>query len=303
MGDYASFNLCRVMVVFPYFILLLLYAVFRADSVGLFVAANLVGLSFATLVAIIRSLRLLPTHRFAARRSKEIIRFGFVSHLGTLASSETLRLDLVVVALILNANSLGMYTIASSVMFLPRLVGQSIGIVALTEQSASSVTGRKSVAARRFRQCVLLTVPTVMGLCIASPFIIQLAFGSEFAGATKAAVLLAIGGGVVSVRRVLADSLRGIGDQRFSTISEVISLLLSMLLIVPLIRWWGLEGAAAAFLVSHLTSLIIIMPVSITRLNIPPSALIPNRGDLEQVAQKILAIRNQTFHAVNDGLK
>jgi O-antigen/teichoic acid export membrane protein len=277
---FAAYNLCRIMWVFPYLILVLICLPLGRQSVDFVVFANLFGLILSFLLgAVIVLTRVrprLPTKHLAGMSLK----YGLVVHLGTIASSDTLRIDLMMIALLLAPRDVGIYTAASTVMVLPRLIGLSIGSVSLTEQAASTQSLGRELAARRFRQCVVVTGALIVCISAVSHHLMVFAFGHEFRDAGRTAAILVIGGGLVSVRRVLADCLRAAGHQLTSTMSEVGNLLLSAVLLFPAVKLWGLEGAAIAFTTAHLVSFVLLVPVTIDRIGVSAASLVPGRQDV-----------------------
>ena len=277
-GRFWAYNICRLLWLVPYIILLTWFWVFGPQSVTALLIANIITVSVSSLATIGLVLAEIKPTRFSRTLSREVFNFGLVVHLGTLASSETLRLDLMMVALLLSPSDLGIYVAASSIMFLPRLIGQSVGSVSLTERT-SETEGTRGLIARRFRQTALMTGAVALVLVVISPVLMTVAFGQEFSGAGLAAAILVIGGAIVSVRRVLADSMRGAGHHVVSTRCEFLSLILSLVLLKPAIDRWGVEGAAVAFALAHLASFLVLLACSRRSLGLTGASLIPRWRD------------------------
>jgi O-antigen/teichoic acid export membrane protein len=291
LGAFAGYNACRLLLVVPYFILLIGFFALDHRSVWAVALANLAGVvvsAFVALGLLIRRVRpTLPTRSL----TRDVLRYGAVVHIGTIASSETLRLDLTMVALVVAPHDLGIYTAASSIMFLPRLIGQSIGIVALTEKTSSDAESPSKLAAYRFRQTALLTGAVVLGLVALSDTIMDVAFGPEFGSAGLTASILTVGGGIVSIRRVLADCLRRANEHLSSTIAEVLGFLLSLVLLYPAVAGWGLIGAAASFTIAHLASFALLLVLAQRKLDLAWRDLLPGWRDSVDMAQSMLPTR------------
>lgn len=194
-----------------------------------------------------------------APSTQDSLRFGLRSLLGTFTSFEQLQLDQAIVGLALSTQLLGLYVVAIAFSNLPRLVGQSIGVVAFPAVA-------RAAAERRARQAVLRFFVTgtlacslvVVALELAIPAILPIFFGEEFREAVPVAQILLIGALCQSVRRILSDSARGAGHPLLGTIAEVSSwavLLPAVLLLAPT---HGLSGIAVSFCIASGASLAVV---------------------------------------------
>jgi len=175
------------------------------------------------------------------------LRFGLRSLLGTFTGFEQLLLDQAIVALALSTEALGLYVVAIAFSNLPRLVGQSIGIVAFPAVARAASERRTRRAVLRFFVIGAIASGLLVGaLELAVPTLLPLFFGTEFHEAVLVAQILLVGALCQSVRRVLSDAARGAGYPLLGTVAEVSSLavlLPAMLLLAPT---HGLSGMAVA---------------------------------------------------------
>ena len=111
----------------------------------------------------------------------------------------------------------------------------------------------------------------VMVLEVVVPWILPLAFGSEFKGAVSIAQILLIGGWLASVRRVIADGIRGLGFPLVGTVGEGVALALLIPSLAILVPMAGLTGAAVAVAVAAAGGLLVVL-VGTLRTELPGSA-------------------------------
>lgn len=277
---YLLFNLCRLALVVPYLIVLTVLVWLDRMTVAAVTGATIANLVVALAVAVLATRPLIKDEPIQWSSLRGFARYAAVVHLGTLPSSDTLRIDLILVTLVMSTYHIGLYTAASSLMFLPRLIGQSVGIVALTEQASATTQHRTILVLKRYRQTAALTVLSVILLAGASEFIMTTAFGEEFEGSGLTTALLIVTGGIVSIRRVLADCLRGLDLHRASTFHELLALGGYLLFFYPLATAIGLEGAAIALLIANVMALVLTAETTKRQLGLNWGSLLPSVGDL-----------------------
>jgi O-antigen ligase len=189
-----------------------------------------------------------------------LTRFGLKGFFGSVSPVEDFHLDQAAVALFLNPVSLGFYVVAQAFINLPRLVAQSVGVIAYP-----SVAGHRDprlarrLLWRHFALGAALTLGAVTILEVAVPSLISLLFGAAFSEAVPIARILLIGAFCVSARRVLADGVRGAGYPMLGTIAEAASWMIMIPAMVVLPPVFGPEGVALAVTVAWAVSLITLL--------------------------------------------
>ncbi len=96
-----------------------------------------------------------------------------------------------------------------------------------------------------------VSVPLFIGM----PWIIRLLFGPAFSHGVDLARILLVAYGVVALRTMIAQSLRGFGETRPGSVAAALELGLFLLLSIPLIQAWGLAGVAAGLGLANLGAL------------------------------------------------
>lgn len=194
-----------------------------------------------------------------APSSRDSLRFGLRSLLGTFTGFEHLQLDQAIVGLALSTYALGLYVVAVAFSNLPRLVGQSIGIVAFPAVARADGEGRTRHALLRFFLAgAVISSAVVAALWVLIPSVLPLFFGPEFREAVPVAQILLLAALCQSTRRVLSDGARGAGYPLLGTIAELSSWAVVLPAVVLLAPAHGLSGVAIALCLASATSLAIV---------------------------------------------
>jgi O-antigen/teichoic acid export membrane protein len=196
-----------------------------------------------------------PVARFSER---ELLRFGRRGLLGSAFPVETFQLDQFLVGLALGPAALGLYVAGAAFVSLPRFLAQSLGMVAYPRIASTQGDGARRRLLRRYvlvSAALCATIVCLLELVIGD--LIELFFGAAFAPATEIARVLLLGGLFVSVRRVLADSARGLGHPELGTIAEVASWI-ALAVALPLLLDEGPRGVATAMAAAYAFSLAVL---------------------------------------------
>ncbi len=193
-------------------------------------------------------------------RLREILTFGGKSMFGAVYPTETFKIDQAFVGFFLSKAALGYYVVALSFVNLPRFASQSVGMVAYPHIAAidDRDAARKSVWKFVFVTGILSTVLCI-GIALAAPWIVPFAYGHEFSRAVPIVQLLLISSGILAVRRVLSDCMRGAGFPLLGTVAEIAGLVAML----PLLAIWvpgdGTTGAAIALALAAAVGLLVLL--------------------------------------------
>jgi O-antigen/teichoic acid export membrane protein len=263
---YTAFNWCRFMPAVAY----------GLGIVGLILgsAATLVTLTvdfvvvsvFGGIAALYFALRDLPMEQSSGEQApgiREMLGFGAKAVLGAVYPSETFQLDQASVGLFLNPAALGIYVVAVAFTNLPRFIAQSLGVVAYPRIASL----RNPVAARatvwRFTAAaVVVAAVTCVALEVSVGVLIPFLFGGPFRTAIPITRILLVSAFIVSVRRVLADGLRGAGYPTLGTIGEGVAMLALFPALAGFVPGFGLRGAAIAVSISAGAGLVTLLAVA-----------------------------------------
>lgn len=253
---FRPFNFLRLVPPAAYAVGILLLFVVGADNLifaAIAYTASVVLAGTATLVIAFVGLR--HDERAPSPSRGEMVRFGLRGLLGSAAPSETFRLDQAVVGLFLSPAALGLYVVGLAFTNLPRFLAQSIGMVAYPRVAASP----DAIAARRatWRFVAFAGVASLLvvgALEVSAGWLIPFFFGEEFSAALPLVRILLIAAVFWSLRRTLADAVRGAGLPALGSIAELASWVTLPLALAVLLPLGGMEGVALAMVFSAVTS-------------------------------------------------
>jgi O-antigen/teichoic acid export membrane protein len=141
--------------------------------------------------------------------------------------------------------ALGLYVVAQAFTSLPRLIGQSVGMIVYPVIAAEQDRSNNMEKVWRVFWVVCgINAPVTIVLIVLMPVLVPLFFGPEFESSVVLAQILLVGALLYSVRRPLVEGGRGLGFPGISTCAELSVypwLLISAFLIIP---YFGVTGLA-----------------------------------------------------------
>ncbi len=263
LQEYGRFNFWRFMPSASYALLVaVLLVVGHAGLLAVTLAFVITSIVVAALTLGV-ALRRLPADGPGAHHApplSAVLRFGRRAVLGAIYPTETFQLDQASVALFLTPASLGLYVVGISFSNFPRFLAQSVGFVAYPRiaDSPDAAQARRTMW-RYVAFAAILSALICGGLELVVGWALPLLFGEQFRGAVELTRILLVGSFIVSVRRVLADGLRGAGYPSIGSAGEVTALVVLMPALVILIADFGLKGAALASPVSASISFAVVL--------------------------------------------
>jgi O-antigen/teichoic acid export membrane protein len=155
-------------------------------------------------------------------RFREQIDFGARGLGASFSPIETFRADQIAVAVLAGPYGIGLYAVATSFSLLSRLVGLSIGTVAVPNIAKAQSLGARAEAGRVYTLMAIAVVTLITGaLEVATPWVTGTFCGQEFLDAVPMARALILGGAFMAVRRVAADCARSMGRPEIDSLSEM----------------------------------------------------------------------------------
>jgi O-antigen/teichoic acid export membrane protein len=279
-GRFGAFNFLRLIPPVLYSAGIL--ALFLADSGDLpsLAAVWMAGYLLAGLAGARFAAAGLPQRNGVVPDRSEMLKFGLKGVLGSVTPVETLQVDQAVVGIFISPTALGLYVVGLAFTNLPRLVAQSIGIVAYPHVARQPDT---DAAWRTMWKFFLLAV-AACGLLVAAleatvGWLVPFFFDEEFADSVGLARVLLIAALLISVRRVLADGARGLGLPGLGTLAEVVGWVFVFPALAVLVPAFDELGAALAVTAAAALGLIVLVPaLGLARRRGLQRAGIPARG-------------------------
>lgn len=230
-------------------------------STGSFTVENVVWANLVGVVAV-ATLRMVLAWRWLLRlpcaaEARQLLVTGLRFYLTAMVMLIGTQADRMVLVTFWDNASIGLYSIAATVA--------STGIGALSNSFQTIVfphMGRlcderacREYLSRQLRYAMILLsglAALIMGL---APWVVPLIFGDGFKDAVYPTIALTLALVPFSLRQILIAALRGLGEARPGTASELIALVAFALLIWPLAGVFGLTGLPLALLAANSLSI------------------------------------------------
>ena len=171
--------------------------------------------------------------------------FGLRHHSATVLARATKRVDVYLLAWLLDARAVGVYSVASGLAELPMLLARSAHPAAVSSASSSPETAARVTASATSATAGLLAV-TLPPFAVVIVVAMEPIFGSSFADATAPFVVLCLATLGLSLYTVVGSYFVGTGRPGELTIALAPSTALNLLGSLLLIPLWGIVGNAAA---------------------------------------------------------
>ncbi|MFI7642193.1 lipopolysaccharide biosynthesis protein [Nonomuraea sp. NPDC049400] len=185
--------------------------------------------------------------------------------------------------------TVGIYTVAVTVIALARIPGETINQVVLPEQAASEVNDAKHITARALRLNLLVSAALVVGLVCVSPWLVPLVYGESFAGSVAPLMALAPGMIALMMVRPLEQHLVRLDRPTTMTVVSITALIANVLLNLVMIPQWGAVGAALASTATYILMAALQSSRFIKSTGLPARELIPGSADLRLLLRPLTA--------------
>jgi len=224
--------------------------------------------------------------RFSGRYLKEGLLYGLRGHGGVLLMIIAMRCDQFALGAMLAPVYLGWYSVAAGLSSGLLMAADSVGMLLFPRVAAEPNTA--AVLAARVCRCTLLvTLATAAALALCGKLLIGVLYGQRFLPATPPLYLLC--GAIVfqSASRVLRNYFYGVGRPQLSLWSTGASSAALVALIFPLVKAYGMIGAALASLMAQAVGAAVDVLLA-TRVSATPLShfIFPHKADLRLAAWK-----------------
>ena len=183
---------------------------------------------------------------------KRTVGFGLQSHAANLFSFLHFRIDMFMLAYLLDVRQLGLYsiavTLAETILYIPR----AISPILFPEVAGSDPKRAREVATTLCRNVLAITFAICLVLAGGGYFAIQVVFGPAFSPAHIPLLILLPGIWFISFGSPLSDYILGRGKPIFCTIGAGSSMVINIILNLLLLPRMGMSGAALASTVTYI---------------------------------------------------
>jgi O-antigen/teichoic acid export membrane protein len=189
----------------------------------------------------------------------ESLSFGFKQHLGTVSQFLNYRFDLLIVAALLSPAEVGLYFVAVLVAETIWYIPNSLSQILYAQTASSDTQTANAFTPLVCRSTVLLTFIAVLVLFSISGIVIPWLFKSQFLPSVIALKLLLPGIFSLSISKVLGSDLVGRGFPQYTSFASFISLVLTVILDLILIPYFGIRGASLVSTVAYSANAVIVL--------------------------------------------
>jgi len=244
------------------------------------------------------ALRKIPRpHRPEFSRLPELLRYGLPTALTALPQQLNQRLDQLLIATLMTAESLGIYVVAVawSNVFSPILT--SVSQVIFPRLAANHhARAQAETLSRTLRMTVFIALILSTALITLTPFALPMVFGPAFEEAVPLTFVLIVGTGISTINQVASEALRGLGVPKLPMICEFAGLAVTIVMLGLLLRHYELMGAAMASLASYSVTLVALVFYIARRTQLSPwSLVIPRREDLQILFSRVMKVWQRIF--------
>jgi O-antigen/teichoic acid export membrane protein len=254
--NFRLYNLLRVIHPFFYLAGILFFWYIGEVSVRSIACAALTGIVLSAVIrTIISSRDLLIRPDF--NRGRQVLYMGVRFHITNLLMFAGTEIDKLVIILMLDNVSLGLYVSAMTVASTGLgLITQTFNTVLFPHIARNAEREHKrSLVIRSLRYSVVLLFVFQTFLAIISPAIVPIVFGKAFVEAVPIAVVLTLTFMLKGIKNIMVYSLRGMDRTRAASLAEVVVVVTFIIAAITL-RELGLLGIGVAMFAAHLLSLI-----------------------------------------------
>lgn len=230
--------------------------------------------------------------------SRSILGYGFRLYPAVVTGFFNYRADVYLLNWWLNsAAATGLYSVAVSLAELTFYVPDSVSSIFLPRVAASSRENADRSVSDIARLTVLMTA--LGGLAVMPLGMIAIVVVlPAFVGSIPAFLILLPGVVALSLSKVLAGYVTGLGSARPTVVASVAALIANVAANVVLIPAWGIAGAASASLISYsLNGGLMLRAASRMSGVAPHRFVVPERADLERVVAILQAVFGRALAA------
>jgi stage V sporulation protein B len=182
-------------------------------------------------------------------------RFGMQGQLSNLVQLLNYRLDVFLVALLVNAAGVGIYSVAVAVSEGMWFIANSVAVVLLTSLTASNDEAAARMTPVVCRNTLLVTAIASLGAAAVAPFVIPGVFGGDFQAAVLPFIWLLPGTVALAGGKILSAYIFSRGRPMINAQIALVTLVVTVVADLVLIPPFEVAGAAVASSFAYCVSL------------------------------------------------
>ena len=200
----------------------------------------------------------------------KLIRYG--ARDAVTGSSDLLvgRLDQLILVGLVSPAVLGHYAVAANIPAITASFAYAIGNIMFGRLRGRGVATLAPKPLRAVWITTAVSATASLGLAVTTPFLLPLVFGRDFKASVAPLLLLLPGQVCLDACIVLAQVTRAQGRPGLVSIARAVSAFPTVLLIVPVARRFGINGAALLTSVSNLTYLVVLVTLRFRATDLGP---------------------------------
>jgi O-antigen/teichoic acid export membrane protein len=228
------------------------------------------------------------TLTFPARMLKPLASYGLKNYVTNLLTFFNLRLDTFFVNFFSGTSMVGLYSTGVSTAELVWYVPNAIGSALFPKSSTMGKENAARVTAQISRQIVVVSSVLIIAAAFLGSFFIPLLYGPDFRAAVLPFLWLLPGIFGISIIKIIASNLGGIGKPEYASYTAAITLGATIILDFILIPGYSIVGAAIASSISYLLSAGLLIGWFHKETRIPYSeVLIPHLSDIFLLVERV----------------
>lgn len=197
-----------------------------------------------------------------------LLRFGWKSNLSSLTLYVNQRSDQLLLSLFVPARDLGLYVVAVALATAAGFFPQAVGAVTIATGSNLEAGAARAVIARSFRVTLAALALGCGTLFVICPWLIALAYGPSFSSAVTACRVLLPGTLALGLNQVLYEGARALEQPLLPSYAEGLSMMVTVVGLLLLLPRLGFLGAAIASTVAYTASLICMLGLAHSHMNL-----------------------------------
>lgn len=232
--------------------------------------------------------------RAARQTLRPLLTYGAQIHASTVVNIVNARIDQMLIATTLDATSLGLYVVATTLSQVTATLASSVTLIAYPKASAvADRDDRIAVIGLYLRITLVLIVGSTLVLGLAAPLLLGLLFGPGFVEATLIVQILVLGVIPLAIKDFFVLAFKAFDRPLVISKGEVVTLVANAALLGLLVPSFGLIGAAIASVGVRWISMIYFGTLLRRGLAIPLLVLLrPTRSDLDLARDAMQRLRS-----------